>query len=166
MPVFTPPETWEAPLLVTAAMMNARLRDKIRELQTGAARGVLGSWNSTAQTDAPSTTFVNVPGWQQTVSVDSPRTLQLVFQGTLNASASGLIPDLITYINGSISARVSQQLNAAGGAGQIIPGVAGLSIPVPAGTVTITAQLRCKYGSGTVSLFSGATMQLIDQGAG
>lgn len=164
MPIITPVTPWvNGP--VTVAMMNAKINDRIAELQKGTARGILGTWTTLVQTDAPNTTFVPVSNWQQTVTVDSPRTVQLVMSCTLNASAPGLIPDVICYVNGAISARVSQALPAAGGAGQMIPNAAGNSIAVPAGTVSITAQLRCKFGSGTVSIFTGGILQLIDQGA-
>lgn len=166
MATLTPPEDWVDGPLVTAAIMNTRVRDKFREVQLTPSRGILGSWASSAQADATTTAYVNIPGLTAiTVTADSPRTLQLIFSFIFSVTAAGLIPGVSATINGTTSVNAQQPIPAAGGPGQTRINAAGICVAVPAGTTTINAQVRLAYGSGTGSVVVGATLQLLDQGA-
>lgn len=167
MPTLTPPTPWE-PGDLTSAMMNAKVNALIAELQVGTARGVLYTATSTAVAETSSVSFVDVPGIAGAISVESPRTLQIILQAVCNATGgAGGIIGIQATVGGKVSIDTAIRLEAAGGPGQVRPNLSGIAVPVPAGTANITLQVRrTNAGSSTsVDLRSGATLQVIDQGA-
>lgn len=164
MPILTPVTPFVDGPIINAARLN-QLNSQITELQTGTPRGSLGSWDSTAQADSANTSFIDVPGLVQTVTVDSPRMLSPVLIGYLNASVAGLAAQVQVLINGISSMVIQQPMAVASGAGRIGITATGKSLAVPAGANTVRVQIRLINGTGTVSLMSPATLQIIDQGA-
>lgn len=164
MPILTPVTPFNDGPIVNAGRLN-QLNALITELQTGTARGILSTTTSTADANSTSLTLVPIPGLGSTITNDSPRTLQAVFQGKLSVSAAGLIVYVLVTINGLVSVQLQQPLSAAGGPGQTIPNVTGVAVAVPAGAVPIAASMRLQYGAGTGTVVAGATLQIVDQGA-
>lgn len=164
MPILTPVTPFVDGPMINAARLN-QLNTQITELQTGNPRGVLGSWDSTANADSSSATFVDVPNLVQTVTVDSPRTLSAVLIGYTNASVAGLSVQVQVTINGLSSMVIQQPMAVAAGPGRIGLTASGKSLAVPAGVIPVRAQVRLISGTGIVTLMAAATLQIIDQGA-
>lgn len=163
MPIITPVTDWvKGPL--TVALLNSKINDRIKELQAGTARGVLGSWSSTATVNA-TTSAVTLTGLQQTVTVDTPRLLSATLLVAATGSVAGDRPQIFVKIAGQTSLLYEQPFPVAGNNGLIRFGGTGFSVPVAAGTVTIETTIIRSYGTGTVTASSGALLQINDMGA-
>lgn len=168
MPVLDPPEDWISGA-ITAEMLNTRVRDKIRQLQTGLPRGILSTYTTTANVTAtqPSPARVAIDQWQGAFTVDSPRYLQAIVQA--GVQVSGTAPHLLVIqvsFNGQKSIDWQDRLEAVGGPGTVIPNLMGVAVPVPAGTVTIVAEIvrPSAAGAGSSIINAGARMQVLDVG--
>lgn len=164
MPIITPVTPWtKGP--ITVAMMNAKINDRITELQKGTARGILGSWTSTATANASSATEVTLPGLQQTITVDSGRMLNATLLVAGSVTVANDSPAIKVTINGQTSLLYQAPHPLSGTPGIIRYGGTGFSVPVAAGTVTIATTLYRANGTGSVAASSGALLQINDMGA-
>lgn len=162
MALLDTPETW-FPGAVTSAMLNARVRDKLRQLQVAIPRGVISDLTGFAA-NCSGTGFVVITGLSVTLNLDSARTLQANFQMSLQASNTGLVPQVISRINGATSANWQDPFDTAGATGQKGASAGGFAVPVPAGTSTVDVVIRLRSGAGTVSVLDGAKLQVVDLG--
>lgn len=167
MPVLDPPESWEdGPL--TKELMNTRIRDKIRQLQTGLPRGILKQY-VTADTyvDSSGGSPTNVGQWSDDFVVDSPRYLAANIVAAISLAGNSSTPSLMVLqvsFNGNPSINTQMRLEAVGGVGLLIPNMTGSAILVPAGNVSVRATVSKPIGSGDGQMNNGAKLQIIDMG--
>lgn len=168
MPVFSPITDWIKGQALTSALLNSKINTPLRELQQYVPRGVLADVSSNSNTVTGSASAPGVTIVQATIALDTPRMVQAIWSGTLNADTAGQkIRIYITTGGGVIILQNEFQLATAGGPGQITTSNASRAVALPAGANTITMSMIKSGGTGTnVTVLSGAAMQLMDQGYG
>lgn len=155
-PIWTPPRTWATGELVTAALLNAHLRDNLEFLKTPPTGAY--TLNETADYTTTSTAFVDVDAARLALTLVTAGGDVLVgFTGTFGRSGVTLLIYLDVEVDGARLAGddglLFEQFGTGGANDKVLHFVA-LKRGLPAGSHTFKLQWRVNTGLAT--LYAGA----------